>query len=71
MRRAAPSGAAAADLKSEKGELIMIEEREMKCAGCEKLCQLHLKLKDGELEEVSGQGCGTGAEYAAKELLMD
>lgn len=49
----------------------MIEEREMKCAGCEKLCQLHLKLKDGELEEVSGQGCGTGAEYAAKELLMD
>lgn len=49
----------------------MIEEREMKCAGCEKLCQLHLKLKDGELEEVGGQGCGTGAEYAAKELLMD
>ena len=29
------------------------------------------ELNDGELEEVSGQGCGTGAEYAAKELLMD
>lgn len=57
--------------ENEKGEREMTEEREMKCAGCEKLCNLHLTLKDGELETVSGQGCGTGAEYAARELLMD
>ncbi len=47
------------------------ERREMRCALCDKRCQLHLTLKDGQLEEVSGQGCGTGAEYAAKELLME
>ena len=47
------------------------ETREMRCAGCDKLCRLRLTLRNGQLEEVSGQGCGTGAEYAAKEILME
>ena len=47
------------------------ETREMRCAGCDKLCRLRLTLRNGQLEEVSGQGCGAGAEYAAKEILME
>ena len=47
------------------------ETREMRCAGCDKLCRLRLTLRNGQLEEVSGQGCGTGAEYAAKEIRME
>lgn len=45
-----------------------MEVKELICIGCPMGCQLRVTLKDGKPDEVTGNTCPRGAEYAVKEL---
>ena len=48
-----------------------METMEMDCHGCDKHCHLTVEVENGSMKSCKGQECGTGAEYAGKEVLME
>ncbi len=42
---------------------------ELTCITCPKGCVLSVKLKDGQIESISGNSCVRGIEYAKNEVL--
>lgn len=45
-----------------------MEERKLICIGCPMGCPLTVTMKGKEIEEIKGNTCRHGAEYAAKEV---
>lgn len=46
----------------------MIENRRIICVVCPKGCNIDVKLKDGEIVEISGYTCKRGLSYAKAEI---
>ncbi len=49
--------------------MCMAEKKELICIGCPKGCLLTVSMDAGKIQEISGNTCPKGEDYARKEML--